>query len=646
MSTRLPIKKEAERVVGGDIPATAHNAFIASLLIASPSSPRGAIQYLREYEKRGEPLPQVCYQKVIHHLVTPSSTTHTSSHTKATAWELFAHMRLHAHPIPDKAIYALMIRTCADARSPEPERARDLWTEMTQEGNKVNPTREEYDAIIRALCSTKNDYLEGFDLLRQMLSKHHDMVLAPFEEQPRKLWSPYVPTRETFAALLEGTKRAGDLDRTRWILSELIGLTGSSVEIGQAMKGPDEELMAGVFMTYAAWRPTISRRGLKSKTGTEGQAEEAEGESLLRADNLESITGEAVQSIDDQSSQRSTFHSPRSAADAIREATAIFDRVISDVLAKAQGETDFFEHPFTDVKIRTRLVNSYLSVYLEHAATTYAAYKAWRDTWSRAAQIDPTVQPNGWSYAMLLERLAAGRRKEETQDDKQIALQWGKRAWQMYVDWSAQMTPTREATGAEIILAESKGEAKPSSARQRWLIGLAPRQVEKCWKAAIKIYASTGHADTSLALVREFRKRFPPDDIAKAYIPLELFTMDSRITDVTKLAEPEVPPHLVFSDVDVLHQRMVRCEDWDGLGRLKFITKEYEHALYRRRANRAKNVGVAKEMEAYQAEQKQLDKAKAKARRSLPEPAEDEEMEDQWEDFGERRQTWSERVAA
>lgn len=553
-------------------------------------------------------------------------------------------MRLNAHPIPDKSIYSQMIRLCADPRLPEPERARDLWIEMTQEGNKVQPTRAEYDAIIRALCSTKHNYLEGFELLRQMLSKHHDVVLVPFEDRPKALWSAYVPTRETFAALLEGTKRAGDLERARWILSESIGLTGSSIEVGQPMEGPDEELLAGLFMTYAAWKPTISRRGLKTKKGLEAEsAEDSEGELQLHAENLDKLTGEIAVDNDHTVAEPSIYKGPRSAADAIREATAIFDRILSDVRATADGKRNFFEHPFNGVTLRTRLVNSYLSIHLEHAASTAAAYKAWNETWDQVAQVDPTVKPNGWSYTMLLERCAAGRRKDETSEDKSIALAWGKRVWQEYTEWSPPIALPQ--AHPEITSIVDNSTASPSlTPRQTWLAGLGPRQVEKCWKFAIKIYASTGHADTALALLREFRRRYPPQDIVDRYQPFELFTLESRVTDVTKLAEPEVPPHMLFNDLDVLHQHLVRKEDWDGTAKVKFIAKEYEHALVRRRADRVKNRGVAKELSGYRREQKLFDRAQ-EGMKSLPAPAEDHEMDDQWDDFvSERRQAWSKRV--
>ncbi|MFH7483976.1 hypothetical protein, partial [Salmonella sp. 2019-SM259] len=108
-----------------------------------------------------------------------------------------------------------------------------------------------FDAIIRALGSTKENYLEAYDLLRQMLSKHEEATLVPFEDSEiQRVISPWTPTIETFAALLEGTKRAGDLDRARWILNEVVDLSrAAAIAHTNSIKGPDAEMMAGVFQT-------------------------------------------------------------------------------------------------------------------------------------------------------------------------------------------------------------------------------------------------------------------------------------------------------------------------------------------------------------------------------------------------------------
>jgi hypothetical protein len=618
-----------------------HNAFITSLLITSPTNVRSALQYLREFERKGEPLPQSSYAVILNHLTTPSGYHQTTSHTRAQAWELFTHMRLHGHSIPDAHVYSTMIRACADPRDPQPERARDLWIEMTQEGNQVEPTRAEYDAIIRALSSTKGTYLEAFDMLRQMLARHHDAVVAPFEDTPRALWSAHVPTLSTFIALLEGTKRAGDLERARWILSEVIGLVGSSVEIGQPMPGPNEELLGGLFMTYAAWKPPITRSSLKTKEDGQVEAVEEDATPTLDATNLERIANaeNQIQTAESEE-QPSTSSVPRSSADAIREATAVFRRILTDVQAKKNGDVDFFRHPFTGVHLHARLVNAYISVQLEHAATTAAMYKAWKETWEQVSAVDPAVRPNGWSYMLLLERCSAGRRRGETSEDRSMAAAWGKRVWRDYIEWSKTVPLTAEASSGTAIVEQT--ESKPLlNSRQIYLAGLGHRQVERCWKAAIKLYALTDHTDTSLALLREFTRRYPPEAIKKGYKPYDLFGMATRIVDLTRLPEPDVQPHLLFDDVDVLHQRLVKKEDWPSVSAVKSITKAYEHALLKRRKYRMKNAGVPKELAKFNKERALIEQSTRDSQGSLPPPAEEDEMDGQWDEFvAERRKAW------
>jgi len=504
---------------------------------------------------------------------------------------------------------------------------------MTQEGNKVKPTRIEYDAIIRALCATKDNYLEAFDMLREMLARHQDAVMVPFEDTPRQLWSAYVPTLETFTALLEGTKRTGDIERARWILSELIGLVGSSIEVGQPMRGPEEELLSGVFMTYAAWKPKISRRGVKTKVRT------SEVDTRLEAGNLDRLTAIDVDTTTEPSGP--TSNTPRSSADAIREATAIFERVLLDVKAKQKGDKNFFAHPFIGVTLRARLVNSYLSIHLEHAANSEAMYRIWNETWIRCAEIDPTIKPNGWSYMMLLERCASGRRREETAVDKAFAASWGKRVWKQYIDWLASSPLGVTEVPNETAITKDQRQTPIIDRRKQWLAGLGPRQIERCWKSAIRLYALTNHTTTSLALLQEFRRRYPAKDIQEGYSPYKVFGMATRIMDLTKLSEPDVPPHLLFADLDVLHQRLVRQDDFAGIARLKFITKEYEHSLLKRQSFRRKNVGVKREFDKYKAEVALVEEETKKSI-SIHPPAEDEDMEDEWDEFViERRQAWA-----
>lgn len=68
------------------------------------------------------------------------------------------------------------------------------------------------------------------------------------------------------------------------------------------------------------------------------------------------------------------------------------------------------------------------------------------------------------------------------------------------------------------------------------------------------------------------------------------------MTDPGSTPESNIPPHLLWSDVDVLHQRLVREGKKTEVGWLKWVCKSYEVALRKRRRWRLKGKGeVAKD---------------------------------------------------
>ena len=174
--------------------------------------PDSALELLHRYEDQNTPAPMKTYTSVI-----TSLFSRQTSLARAQAWDIFSHMRYVAHPIPDVVLYTVMIRACASPVNPrypsEPEKALDLWTEMTQD-QKISPTVGSYNAIILACAKsgTKSFVNEGLRLARQMLDSHRDA----------RGFSAFRPDMKTFCALLEGTKRIGDLGRARWILVELV----------------------------------------------------------------------------------------------------------------------------------------------------------------------------------------------------------------------------------------------------------------------------------------------------------------------------------------------------------------------------------------------------------------------------------------
>ncbi len=113
--------------------------------------PVSALELVHLYEEQNVPVSMQTYTLVITSLLSRQLSV-----ARAQAWDLFAHMRYVAHPDPDVTLYTHMIRACASPvsvrYSSEPEKALDLWTEMTTD-QKLTPTVDSYNAVILALCA-------------------------------------------------------------------------------------------------------------------------------------------------------------------------------------------------------------------------------------------------------------------------------------------------------------------------------------------------------------------------------------------------------------------------------------------------------------------------------------------------------------
>lgn len=559
--------------------------FHRDMVIKSAMGPEGntenALALLTQAEEMAQPFPQSSYNIVLERLVDGTSTELPDPRTRAQALDLFANMRFAAHPTPTRELYTTMIRLCGAPQDPQPERARDLWLEMIEE-HEMQPTANEYNAIIRALGSTKADYLEAYDLLRQMLSMHEEATSVPFEGNANKL-SPWVPTLETFSALLEGTKRAGDLDRARWVLNEMVDLARAGSFSGHpGLQGPDEEMMSHIFQTYAAWRPRVKRGDVKPKAVSEAEPEATDA-------------AKSSDVVEAEEQDAESPGGPSSRADALREATALFEAILAASTPSAAA------NPFRGVKVTTRLVNSYLSVHLNHSSLE-TARQVFKDTWVACETTAPTpgqtVLPNGFTYLGVLERCARGMRKA----DRALAQEWGREAWAAWRKWSDLADAALPA-------------ANPQNRRKRFLLGLGERQIEKVWVAVIRLLAIGDDVSGSLALFNEFVATYPPENVRGTYAPYVPPQFAIRMTTPDMIGEPGVPPHLLFRDVDVLHNRFVRDENWDGVRRLKWACLAYERSLATRRKWRQRGVGVAREVRS-QAREKGLPVPRIERRKS------------------------------
>ncbi|CAA7262078.1 unnamed protein product [Cyclocybe aegerita] len=519
--------------------------------------PTSALDLLHNYEGQNVPAPMQTYTAVI-----TSLFSRPSSLGRAHAWDLFSHMRYVAHPTPDALLYTLMIRACANPittrYSSEPEKALDLWTEMTVD-QKIQPTVGSYNAIILACArsGTKTYVNEAFRLARQMLDSHRDA----------RGYSPFRPDKKTFCALLEGAKRIGDLGRARWILAEMVkgvredDVNGVEAEI-------DEEVMMHVFHAYAAYKPPFSRAatvivknappGSSSIRGTRPESEEIQM-SVQVADGVSasSSTSLAVEEDDDRPSF--AHIPPQSRAEVIREAKLLFNRILqdqSDAASSATLSLPFAEKKFKNVELTTRLLTSYLSIFYRHASL-----EASRELfWTLFEEVG--VQRSARTYVEALERCGNARRGPERESVTDFADE-------LWAKW-------KEVEEA------GYGNGKPINARL----------VERAHVAMIRVLSITDNLDRALTHLRSFAAKYPPTTIR---MPSPKYAFQStrtslqaarplvRMTSATEVPDDHVPPLMTFRDLEVLHHRLIDEERPRDIGYVTWLCKAYQGSLRMRR---------------------------------------------------------------
>lgn len=103
--------------------------------------------------------------------------------------------------------------------------------------------------------------------------------------------------------------------------------------------------------------------------------------------------------------------------------------------------------------------------------------------------------------------------------------------------------------------------------------------------------------------VRAFATRYPPISLRKPTPKLALRATRTslvadrplvRMTSSIEVPDDQVPPLLVFEDLELLHHKLVAVGKRGEIGYIKYITKSYEWALRVRRdeAMRAKPPAV------------------------------------------------------
>ena len=350
--------------------------------------------------------------------VITSLFSRPTSVARAQAWDIFSHMRYVAHPIPDVLLYTLMIRACASPFNPrypsEPEKALDLWTEMTQD-QRMTPTVGSYNAIILACAKSgmKSFINEALRLARQMLDSSRDAHGYP----------AFRPDIKTFCALLEGVKRIGDLGRARWILVELV--KGQRLETKEEVDTEDtkqieinEEVMMHMFHAYAAYSPPF-RRSATTLLEEQSKPEQQQQQQLSQPP---STTIEA----DDHPSF--AHIPPQSRQEVIREVKFLFERILEDrktANPSATPSLPFSDQKFKNVEITTRLIGSYISVFYMHASLEVSQEIFWKIFEEHGVVRSLRV------YVEALERCGNTKRRFE----KDVSLKFADKLW---ITWSEE----------------------------------------------------------------------------------------------------------------------------------------------------------------------------------------------------------------
>lgn len=174
-------------------------------------------------------------------------------------------MRLVAHPTPSVEVFDAMIFGCSLDDRASPERALDLFTEMTTELN-IKPSYQTYLGLIRSCARDKDKespfYHEALRLLKELLERG------------------FQPEKDIFNCILEGARSRGDIGRAKWIVANMLQIASRYPNPRENPLAPDDKTLNSLFLTAATYRPPNPRK-------TEIRlAEEAEGEEDISPTHL------------------------------------------------------------------------------------------------------------------------------------------------------------------------------------------------------------------------------------------------------------------------------------------------------------------------------------------------------------------------
>ncbi|GAA6022192.1 hypothetical protein JCM11491_002427 [Sporobolomyces phaffii] len=552
---------------------TAHHHLLTSLL---PSHPELAVRHLYSMEALGYTPLAATYTSIVSRLLSPQSPPTLVR----KGWDLYAHSRLVSHPVPSVELYATMIQACSRGTHPSPERAIDLFTELTDD-NRLPPSELAFNGVIRSCAreGTQEYYYEALRYTRRMLDDNVE------------------PSKYTFHALLEGAKRHGDLARARWMLVKMVGASGKVK--------PDENTLGLVFQTYASYRPEGGKGNETTARVVKNAVEVTDRPSPILKPEQDPANAPIVSRSSASSSapsddagplaliellgEASLFYPgplPKTSAQVLEEAENLMVQIVGREalgLAPLESSPDPAPSMFPGVQPSTFLLNAYLSILNSHS--TLAASLDFFDTAYRATE----VEKNRYSYEVMMKRCELGKASPEV-------VERAKKVFEEWIKWSDAACP--EVTE----LKARKSEGEPIEAMEVERVGkLAKewdkqrrngRNVAKMWGGLVRILAKAYQEDEALKVLRQFVQLYPAADVAnfrpsltpiaqpdKAITRVPLQLSSSLYPETAPSLASSLPPHLVFNDLKVLHLRCANIENLAGLAYVKGVSKAYEAGL-------------------------------------------------------------------
>ncbi|GAA6034380.1 hypothetical protein JCM8097_002696 [Rhodosporidiobolus ruineniae] len=575
---------------------TAHHHLLTALL---PSHPELAVRHLHSLEAAGHTPLLATYTAVVSRLLSPPALPHLVRQ----GWDLYAHTRAVAYPTPDVTLFSTMILACSFGAHPSPERAIDLFTEMTEQ-NGLSAGEMAFNGVIRACAREGSEqyYLEALRFMRRMLDEN------------------VAPSRHTFHALLEGAKKHGDLARARWVLVKMVGVGGESA--------PTEKTLALVLQAYAAYKPESRVRNapgsaLRDVEPATAPASAAEGEAVSADEPAEegrpaptldaaddplslpvappSSSSAATQAVLELLSEASLFYPgplPQTSAEVVAEARNLMLQVIdASVLsppasssdAAASTESDPPKPPadsmFPSASPNTFLLNSYLTVLNSHAPLP-ASLAFFGTAYSRTG-----VAKNRFTFEVTMKRL-------ELAKDQEKAVDAAKGVFEEWLKWKdEEVPPFRTVEEA----AEEGGEEFDERDAERWVADRRNgKTASKLWGGMIRVLARDFKEDEALKVLDRFVELYPPSLLATPVpVPrpppaspaappaLPAGPLPPRPIRISSPLYPETappldalrPPYLLFEDLRLLHHRLAEMENKKGMRRVAGVVNAYRGAL-------------------------------------------------------------------